>query len=74
MYFDNKASKHDTTHDKFSSVYLHPSKSKDTFTQRHSETRGYPLLPTLHSSGTPDDERTLHWEQKVVSDCASPEL
>lgn len=50
MYFDNKASKHDTTHDKFSCVYLHPSKSKDMSTQRHSETRCYPLLPPLRSA------------------------
>lgn len=67
MFFDNKASKHDTTHDKFSSIYLHPSKSKDTSTQRHLEMRCYPLLPLLSSSGTLTDERTLHWEQKVIS-------
>lgn len=50
MYFDNKASKHDTAHDKFSRVYLHPSKSKDTSTQRHPETRCYPLPPPLRSA------------------------
>lgn len=72
MYFDNKASKHDTTHNKFSCVYLHPSKSKDMSTQRHSETRCYPLLPPLRSSGTVADERTLRWEQKVVSASGSP--
>lgn len=71
MYFDNKASKHDTTHDKFSCVHLHPSKSKDALTQRHLETRCY---PPLGSSGTLADERTLHREQKVVSASGSPEF
>lgn len=47
MYFDNKASKHDSAHDKFSCVYLNPSDGKDMSTQRHSETRCYPLLPPL---------------------------
>lgn len=74
MYFDNKASKHDTAHDKFSRVYLHPSKKQGRV---NSKAPGDALLSSagsapLRSSGTAADERTLRREQKVVSASGSP--